>query len=90
MSILGNSCLCRYRVFAAIILASALLAIVLAAALVREHRLRKALESLLKKIITTWRSQHAETETTTTVDNATDADFPADNRLQQTTRRTSD
>ena len=61
----------------AIILTSALLAIALAAALVREHRLRKALESLLKKIITAWRSQHAETETP--IDDPIDG--PTDNRL---------
>ena len=64
----------------AIVLTSALLAIALAAALVREHRLRKALELLLKNLAQAWRSQHAETETPTTVDN-TAADSPTDNRL---------
>ena len=46
----------------AIILTSALLAIALAVALVREHRLRKALESLLKRLTTAWRHEPAETE----------------------------
>jgi len=43
----------------AILLTSALLAVVLAVALVREHRMRRALERLLKKLITAWRAQNA-------------------------------
>ena len=71
----------------AIIVTSALLAIVLAAAPVREHRLRKALEKLLKRIIQAWKSQNAE-ESPTTVDNATDTS--PDSRLQRAVRRTPD
>ena len=39
-----------------ILLASSLLAVVLVLILIREHRLRRALESLLRRLITNWRN----------------------------------
>jgi hypothetical protein len=39
--------------------AGALLSAVLALALVREVRLRRALEALLRRLLTTWRKLHA-------------------------------
>ena len=74
----------------AIILTSALLAIALAAALVREPRLRRALEALLKKLITAWRARHAEDSSTPTTVDANTADADTTDRLQQTARRTAD
>ena len=71
----------------AIILTSAFPAIALAAALAREHRLRRALEVLLKKIIAAWRNQHAEHESSRRLDNPPTDPAP-DDRLQQTARRT--
>jgi hypothetical protein len=65
----------------AIILTSTFLAIALAAALVREHRLRRALEALLKRIIAAWRSQHADTESSGRPENVR-ADDRHDDRLQ--------
>ena len=46
-----------------IILASSLLAVVLVAALVREVRLRRALQRLLSRLLTAWRTRHAENPT---------------------------
>ena len=64
----------------AIILCSSILAIALAAALLREHRLRRGLETLLRKLITVWRNQHEDTPSVDATDTAAD---PADDRLQQ-------
>lgn len=50
-------------------LTSALLAIALAGALVREHLLRRALETLLTKIIAARRSQHADAKSSGRPDN---------------------
>jgi hypothetical protein len=63
----------------AIILTSAFLAIALAAALIREHRLRRAVEALLKRIIAAWR-QHADTELSGRPENVR-ADDRHDDRL---------
>ena len=41
---------------APILLASSLLAVVLVLLLIREHRLRRALEALLRRLIAHWRS----------------------------------
>lgn len=65
----------------ATILTSAVLAIALAAVLVREHRLRRALESLLRKVITAWRAKYAEDNTPSDVD-AARSDAAPDDRLQ--------
>jgi hypothetical protein len=65
----------------ALVLIFALLAIALCVALVREHRLRRALEALLKRIITAWRSQHADTESSGRPENVR-ADDRHDDRLQ--------
>lgn len=46
----------------AIVLASSLLAVVLALALVREVRWRKALQKLIHRIFTLWRNRHEEAE----------------------------
>jgi hypothetical protein len=43
--------------------ASALLSVVLALALVREVRLRRALEALLRRILKTWRRIHGSNPT---------------------------
>ena len=40
-------------------LASSLLAVVLVLILIREHRLRRALESLLRRLLTHWRHNEA-------------------------------
>ena len=54
----------------AVILASSLLAVVLVVALVREVRLRRALERLLSRLLAVWRNRHAEDLTTlSTMDN---------------------
>ncbi len=47
---------------ATIVLASSLLAVVLVLILIREHRLRQALESLLRRLINHWRN-HATNPT---------------------------
>ncbi len=47
---------------ASIVLASSLLAVVLVLILIREHRLRRALESLLRRLINHWRN-HEKTST---------------------------
>jgi hypothetical protein len=73
----------------AIVLTSPLLAIALAAALVREHRLRRALERLLKRLITAWSAQNADTESARRLADLP-ADSPSDDRLYQTARRASD
>lgn len=39
-----------------IVLASSLLAVILVLILIREHRLRRALESLLRRLINHWRN----------------------------------
>ena len=44
----------------AVILASSLLAVVLVVALVREVRLRRALQRLLSRLLVVWRNRHAE------------------------------
>ncbi len=44
----------------AIVLASSLLAVVLALALVREVRWRRALQKLIHRILTLWRNRHGE------------------------------
>jgi hypothetical protein len=44
----------------AVILASSLLAVVLVVALVREVRLRRALQRLLSRLLAMWRNRHAE------------------------------
>ncbi len=43
----------------AVILASSVLAVVLIVALVREVRLRRALERLLSRLLAVWRKRHA-------------------------------
>ena len=43
----------------AVVLASSLLAILLALALAREVRLRRALQQLVARILTHWRNSHA-------------------------------
>ncbi len=53
---------------APIILASSVLAIVLVAALVREVRLRRALQRLLSRLLSYWRKHDAENHTSTPVD----------------------
>ena len=45
---------------APLILASSLLVVVLALALAREVRIRRALQRLLARVLTLWRNQHAE------------------------------
>lgn len=40
-------------------LASSLLAVILVLVLIREHRLRRALESLLRRLLTHWRNNEA-------------------------------
>ena len=61
---------------APIILASSVLAIVLVVALIREFRLRRALQKLLSKLLYVWRNQHAEnlSSTSTHLDNSSHAD----------------
>ena len=44
----------------AVILASSLLTVVLVVALVREVRLRRALQRLLSRLLSVWRPRHAE------------------------------
>lgn len=44
----------------AIVLASSLLAVLLALALAREVRWRRALQKLVHRILTLWRNRHAE------------------------------
>jgi hypothetical protein len=46
----------------AIVLTSSLLAVVLALALVREVRWRRALQKLIQRIFTLWRNRHEEGE----------------------------
>jgi hypothetical protein len=46
----------------AIVLASSLLAVLLALALVREVRWRRALQKLIQRIFTLWRNRHEEDE----------------------------
>ena len=53
---------------APIILASSVLAIVLVAALVREVRLRRALQRLLSRLLSYWRKHDAKDRTSTPVD----------------------
>jgi hypothetical protein len=60
----------------AVILASSLLAVVLVVALVREVRLRRALQRLLSRLLAVWRQRHAEDRSTlsTIVDDPSLAD----------------
>ena len=46
-----------------ILLASSLLAVVLVLILIREHRLRRALESLLRRLLTRWRKHETNRDT---------------------------
>jgi hypothetical protein len=63
-----------------IVAALALLASVLTLALVREVRLRRALEALLRRILTTWRKLHAPNDSDSRRPAARDRDHP-DERL---------
>ena len=61
----------------ALVLASvSLLAVVLAIALAREVRLRRALQSLLRRLLAHWRKPHEKIR-------PTDTDDPAADRLRQ-------
>jgi hypothetical protein len=66
----------------AIVLASSLLAVVLALALAREVRLRRALERLLARILSYWRNQHASNETPAPHDAGADRDLADRDRLR--------
>jgi len=61
------------------IAAGTLLSAVLALALMREVRLRRALEALLRRILTTWRKMHDTHESATRPPRAHNAD--SDDRL---------
>jgi len=63
-----------------ILTAGAVLVVLLALALAREMRMRRALQSLLKKLLSFWRNNNAEDPVAQRGD--TDDDSAADNRMR--------
>jgi hypothetical protein len=64
-----------------ILMAGAVLVVLLALALAREMRMRRALQSLLKKLLSFWRNRDAE-EPVARRGATADDDVAADNRMR--------
>ncbi len=62
----------------AVLLASSLLAAVLVVALVREVRLRRALQRLLSRLLAVWRNRHAEDHRVPSADVGNSVSDPGD------------